>query len=525
MAVPKPSLRSSALKEVAQGSLPTGNLAQANDSHHSKRGRQTSSDRDSDASSKRLKTSPPETKASNLLRPKREALQHLPFRDRTTNGVTGVTRDTKSRIDPVLVQPRNTNNNSIAPHDPSHRGINQNVPLPNKDQVDKRSLRSHDGGSRLKCELSQYFSNYDELISIEPRKQGRNHSNSCKHALADTFAADIVTPHTKVHIVDASINADIPASGDQTNSFTGHDKDGGRNKRKGYGKSSECMRWPDHVLTDLTDATRLSFPTQPSQRPRSSSEDPLDDNIFLKVHLREERKEKQLRNIEKERAMHEKVQLERILDGLRGHDWLRVMGISGITDGEKRLYEPKRDHLIKEVRALLEKFRLWKEEEKRRKAEKEETMDESEDDADDEEEEEDDQGSDVDGNSSDQEEVDSDAESTAISDGDPPGYSEAEAAERQLRMEALQASRSHIQHAKAAAPVVEEPFQSFYAKPYLRQAAVGKHRRSGRTILAFGHPIPQLWQRDFELDDTIRTPEALMESGRRMRMLRREEEG
>ena len=74
--------------------------------------------------------------------------------------------------------------------------------------------------------------------------------------------------------------------------------------------------------------------------------------------------------------MHEKVQLERLLEGLRGHDWLRVMGISGITETEKKLYEPKRDHLIREVKILLEKFRLWKEEEKRRKVEKEEEDDE-----------------------------------------------------------------------------------------------------------------------------------------------------
>ena len=39
--------------------------------------------------------------------------------------------------------------------------------------VDKRSLRSHDGGARLKSELSSYFANYDEILSTEAKQHGR----------------------------------------------------------------------------------------------------------------------------------------------------------------------------------------------------------------------------------------------------------------------------------------------------------------------------------------------------------------
>ena len=172
MAVLKPSLRSSAHREAGPGLPLTENPRQPSESRNNKRGRQSSSDRESDTSSKKLKASPPHKNASNIARLKRDALKSLPYRDRQTNGVTGLTRDTKSRIDPVLVQPRNNAYNVTTSDESAHRGINQNVPLPDSTRDDKRSLRSHDGGSRLKCELSQYFSNYDDLISIESREQG-----------------------------------------------------------------------------------------------------------------------------------------------------------------------------------------------------------------------------------------------------------------------------------------------------------------------------------------------------------------
>jgi hypothetical protein len=38
--------------------------------------------------------------------------------------------------------------------------------------IDKRTLRSQDGGSRFRSELSQYFPNYDQLMSFEPVEKG-----------------------------------------------------------------------------------------------------------------------------------------------------------------------------------------------------------------------------------------------------------------------------------------------------------------------------------------------------------------
>ena len=247
----------------------------------------------------------------------------------------------------------------------------------------------------------------------------------------------------------------------------------------------------------LNDAQRVEFPITEYS---ASAEviDPLSDEIYAKAHRRAERSEKQLRNIEKERAMHEKAQLERLLDGLKSHDWLKVMGVSGVTDGGKASWEPKRDYFIHEVEALLKKFREWKEEEKRRKAEREERMlaDEME-------------GSETPSKSS------------------TPDYSDVdECAARQLHQETVTATsrrkrRNKITPHPPGPSTVEKPFTSFYSKPYLREAALGKHRR-GRTKFAFGQPLPDIEDKDFKLPDDFLTHDFLAANARSKRRVRRE---
>ena len=39
-------------------------------------------------------------------------------------------------------------------------------------QIEKRTLRSQDGGSRSKSDLALYFANYDDIVSNEPREPG-----------------------------------------------------------------------------------------------------------------------------------------------------------------------------------------------------------------------------------------------------------------------------------------------------------------------------------------------------------------
>jgi hypothetical protein len=235
---------------------------------------------------------------------------------------------------------------------------------------------------------------------------------------------------------------------------------------------------------------------------RNDEEDLLSDAVFLGQHRRAERKEKQLRNIEKERAMHEKVQLERLLDGLQGPDWLKVMGITGVTDGERKDWEPKRNYFVKEVEALVDKFRIWKEEEKRLRAEKEAALAAREEDDEEDEEE---------------ESVESDGTNVR---GAGPSVSE----QRHKEPEPPKPRRPPRPRGfllPYIPPAPQGPFLSFYSKPHLRAVALGKHR-PGRNTTAFGQPIPDFEESEFWLPGDYIDEEALRAHARKRRRQKRE---
>ncbi|KAL2219014.1 something about silencing, SAS, complex subunit 4-domain-containing protein [Thermoascus aurantiacus ATCC 26904] len=395
------------------------------------------------------------------------------------------------------------------------RSSTRNPPAASNGNVvptERRSLRSHDGGSRSRSELAQYFPNYEQMISLEPPKPVEFLTGDTTAILIDDLTEPPLSP---------------PAPSSPSRS---------RKRRKPSDADSPF----GNPLLQLHDCEVVQLP-----EPDPPAEDPLGDDTYFKAHRRIERQEKQLRNIERERAQHEKLQLDRLLDELQGHDWLRVMGISGITESEKKLYEPKRALFIKEVSALIEKFKVWKEEEKRRKQEKEQQMllqaaaaaekaapqqDEHESKPEEEEEEE-------------EEDIDAQLNGGASSDiqsfGEPPDINDVDAlAARQLLQEAKSASRQQRQktaggeppHSSASpqvppsAPPPEKPFTSFYSNRYLRDAALAGHRR-GRSRSAFGQPIPDLAERDFELPPDILTEEAINSCMRKRRRLRRESRG
>lgn len=258
-----------------------------------------------------------------------------------------------------------------------------------------------------------------------------------------------------------------------------------------------------------------------------SASDPLGEDVYLKTHSKAERHEKQMKNGDRERAQHEKYQLEKLLDDLRGPDWLKTLGITGITDTEKKRYEPKRLLFIRETQALIDKFKRWKEEEKRRKLEKEQALLEEE----------------LENMSGDSDsESESESESVGSSDNEGSVQTMSSQAPNSSELDAL-ASQQLIEEANSAIkrkrpvmsrpaestpppllppppPPPPKPFVSFFEKRHLRDAAVAGRQR-GRIILAFGIPVPEFFESDFDLPQDVLTDEAIKQSQRSRRRIRR----
>ncbi|KAI9842281.1 MAG: hypothetical protein M1837_007351 [Sclerophora amabilis] len=433
------------------------------------------------------------------------------------------------------------------------------IAQPRDVEGDKRNLRSQDRGSRFRSDLALFFPAYEEMISNEPKKQGTRTPSPAgighSHALT---RPEFLTVNTKIVVVDEDKSKNLvhrPRSSTSSKKRILSDSLASTPKTpipvNGGPSTTVDSPLPPVKATDHsrshTAPQRVDF-SSIEKAARQTFADPLADTYYLKAHRRAARREKQLRNIEKNKAQHEKDNLERLLGGLRGHDWLRVMGVSGITDSEKKEFEPKRDFFIREVSSLLARFKAWKEEEKRRKTEKEQAqMAEEEDEVEAEEEaEEDEEG----GEEEEEEEVDeedeaeeylrmqegneNDGEDFPVPEaGDPPDENDVDAwAARQLHQEAISATgrrRAKLDqpnHFSRAIPFEDalplKPFTSFYSKPYLRAAAIGKHRRSGRSATAFGQPVPEVFEEEFQLPADILTQEAMIANARSRRRMRRE---
>ncbi|KAA8642300.1 hypothetical protein EYZ11_010375 [Aspergillus tanneri] len=377
----------------------------------------------------------------------------------------------------------------------------------------RRSLRSQDGGSRARSELALYFPNYEQLLSLEPPK------------------TEFLACHTRIKLIN-----DLP--------------------EPSLSPSTVADPYTDtpfgNPLIHLHGCETIDLPNPTASIEPSEEEDPLNEAAYFRAHRRHERQEKQLRNIERERAQHEKQQLDRLLDELQGQDWLRVMGIGGLTDQEKKQYEPKRDYFVKEISALIQKFKIWKVEEKRRKVEKDKLRVESAEDQ----------------NPTPQHPLSSAAShkrrsaeavedsdeadespaallSDAPSNGELPDDNDVDAwAARQLHHEARSATAGKRPKAPSSAaaegrrksktgsvtelaarspsphPIENKPFVSFYSKRHERDNALSTHRK-GRVRVAFGHAVPEMQEKEFELPSDILTPEAVDSSRRKRRRMKR----
>ncbi|KAF4337824.1 hypothetical protein FBEOM_8313 [Fusarium beomiforme] len=355
----------------------------------------------------------------------------------------------------------------------------QPQPSDTNTQEQGRKLRSQEA-TRFKSELSAYFPEYDEVIGNEPKEQ-------------QLFNID-----TPIVIVDSD-----PRSAVQENQRAIHPAI--EYPIRGYG---------DALFYNVFDCQQVNLGFLESQSKNKSVEDPLPDKLFQPIHRRAERLERSIRNTEKGRAQHERDQIIRLLEGLQGHDWLRVMGVSGVTETKKKTFEPARNHFIKGCQAILDKFRNWVLEEKRRKMEKDKARAEKE-----------------------EEENPSSDEDKACDDNGDGNASDSASATKQLQEEAMARSKnlkgsknrkSTPQPAAAKAPrpakAPPEPpreFKSFFSKRYERESALHRHRRTGRKVMAWGLPIPEIPQLDFDLPEEYRDEDTLKVRARKKRRDRR----
>jgi len=380
-------------------------------------------------------------------------------------------------------------------------------PVGKRNKEERRSLRSRDDGPKLKSELAVYFGNYEDIMFDTPAEP------------------ESITVESAIYITDDApkvAKAETPSPRKTSKQLKGTPNSARSNGTRPFSSHSSPISYNGCQVVDLSTFLK-NVPDQP--------DDPLSEDAFLKSHKRAERKEKQLRNIERERAMHEKFQLDRLLEGLQGHDWLKVLGVTGVTDGEAKRYEPKRDYFIAEVQALVDKFQEWKDEEKRQRLEREAAL-AAEREAEEEEEDDDD---------------DDDSESLSSSEessSEPPSSDLNASAARQLQQETASALKSSSSKQASSArnnnppPIQRDrasivpppppipyrppsPITSFYTKRHMRDAAL-KKTRHGRSVTAFGQPLPEPEEREFELPADYVTAEVLKARGREWRRRKRE---
>ena len=169
----RPSLRSSNRNNTLFNQVPPTHADQnpLAISQPGKRTRDSSLSAQSNTSVKRLRLGLPNPTRSRDV-DKESAPKSLPIRDRsaTQDAVTQVGRSHKP--DPQ----QRTNGTATATRNEQTLSDSATLTVDTKNSSshkDKRSLRSHDGGSRSKSELALYFPNYDELVSIEPKEPGK----------------------------------------------------------------------------------------------------------------------------------------------------------------------------------------------------------------------------------------------------------------------------------------------------------------------------------------------------------------
>lgn len=248
--------------------------------------------------------------------------------------------------------------------------------------------------------------------------------------------------------------------------------------------------------------------------------DPLADDLYIKSHRGMGREEKRLRNVERDKAAYDRQRYEERLEKLRGPDWIKTFNLGGVALklGNAEM-EKRRQVVIRWHESLLEKFRAWKEEERRQKAAKggrlSRSMSNSQDRGTAESEDLNAQGLNV--NDNEQAEEEEEDIYAIVDDSDDAADNSYRSKQHRHTLKALKGTHRppYAESPKKKQPE-PKPFTSFYNKSHMRLAAISTGRKSSRNLTAFGEPLPEIEEKEFLLPD-----EFFQQTARHMRARRR----
>ncbi|KAI5847311.1 something about silencing, SAS, complex subunit 4-domain-containing protein [Morchella snyderi] len=364
-----------------------------------------------------------------------------------------------------------------------------------KKEADKRVTRSQD--TQQKSELAEWF---------EDREDEDDFVVDIDHPMR--IVENDTTPRNAQSAITNGIttngNTDINVNGIEATRSPGPVNIGIVDSLAGLQQSIPPTRQVVIETINLEEEARAS-----SSRLTRFAVDPLSEDIYIRPHTSMGREEKRLRNVERDRAAHDKQRYEDRLERLRGPDWIKTFNLStiaqklGLVEMEKRKAGVVRWH-----ESLLRKFKAWKEEERRKKLatagrtsrsltnSQERDLDES---------------GDPDGRTffenedegeEDKEDGKAEKDIYAITDdSDDDDHLHRSKQHRHTSKSSKSSHRLITAESPKKKQLIHKPFISFYNNPHMRQAVLNTSRKSSRNLKPFGVSLPELEIKDFELPE------------------------
>ena len=213
--------------------------------------------------------------------------------------------------------------------------------------------------------------------------------------------------------------------------------------------------------------------------------DPLADDVYAGAHAAAERLETRGKNIERDLLAHNSHKIRGDLEKLHSPDWIRAIGLSTALQAHvpRKELELRKAPLVAHLQSTLEKYNAWSKDLKRKKN----------------------------GRAGTDELKESMKRGTSHGTDDRSDGGEIDDSDVETRRRRMSSKRSRLSSTAASAskppakkpPKPEAEFTSFYDKPYMREQALSKWRKSSRTQTAFGQPLPVITEKEFALPEEL----------------------